>query len=70
VALCAPLNLVHKEVPMTQHTVRLRLNQQQRQLLEQTIAKGLAPDLQGLVLRALREYRAPAQPAAAAKEAR
>jgi hypothetical protein len=55
---------------MTQHTVRLRLNQQQRQLLEQTIAKGLAPDLQSLVRRALREYRAPSQPAAAAKDAR
>jgi len=52
---------------MAQHTVRLPLNQQQRQLLEQTIAKGLAPDLQSLVRRALREYRAPAQPAAAVK---
>lgn len=55
---------------MTQHTVRLPLNQQQRQLLEQTIAKGSAPDLQSLVRRALREYRAPAQPGAAAKGTR
>ena len=55
---------------MTQRTVKLPLNQQQRQLLEQTIAKGVAPDLQSLVRRALREYRAPAQPAAAATEAR
>ena len=54
---------------MTQHTVRLPLNQQQRELLEQTIAKGLAPDLQSLVRRALREYRVPAQPAAPAKGA-
>ena len=44
---------------MTQHTVSLPLNQQQRQLLEQTIAKGIAPDLQSLVRLALREYRAP-----------
>jgi hypothetical protein len=44
---------------MTPHTVNIPLNQQQRQLLEQTIAKGLAPDLQSLVRRALREYRPP-----------
>jgi hypothetical protein len=57
---------------MTQHTVNLPLNQQQRQLLEQTIAKGLAPDLQSLVRRALREYRppqpVPSPPAAGGKE--
>ena len=41
------------------HTVTLPLNPQQRQLLEQAIARGLAPDLQGLVRRALREYRPP-----------
>lgn len=44
---------------MSTHTVPLPLNQQQRQLLEQSIAKGLAPDLQSLVRRALREYRPP-----------
>ena len=48
---------------MPSHTVPLPLNQQQRQLLEQTIARGLAPDLQSLVRRALREYRPPAAPA-------
>lgn len=54
---------------MHHHTVKLPLNQQQRQLLEQTLAKGYAPDLQALVRRALREYRAAAtQPATAAQE--
>ncbi len=48
---------------MPSHIVPLPLNQQQRQLLEQTVARGLAPDLQSLVRRALREYRPPAAPA-------
>ena len=45
---------------MTHHTVQLPLNQQQRELLTRTIAQGHAKDLQSLVQRALREYRAPA----------
>ena len=49
---------------MPNHTVSLPLNQQQRELLEKTIARGLAPDLQSLVRRALREYRPPASPPA------
>ena len=45
---------------MTAHTVHLPLNQQQRELLERTVAQGLAVDLPALVRRALREYRPPA----------
>lgn len=55
---------------MPSHTVPLPLNQQQRELLEKTIARGLAPDLQSLVRRALREYRPPAPPASAPGDAR
>lgn len=50
------------------HTIKLPLNQQQRQLLDQTIAQGRATDLQSLVKRALREYRAPKKAPAKAAE--
>ena len=53
---------------MPPHTVPLPLNQQHRHRLEQTNAQGLAPDLQSLVRRALREYRPPAASSASAKE--
>ena len=38
--------------------VTLKLNQQQIELIERTIARGAAPDIEGLVRRALREYAA------------
>jgi Arc/MetJ-type ribon-helix-helix transcriptional regulator len=38
--------------------VTLKLNQQQIELIERTIARGAAPDIEGLVRRALRDYAA------------
>jgi hypothetical protein len=38
--------------------VRLKLNQQQLELIDRTIAKGIAPDRESLVRLALREYAA------------
>ncbi len=43
---------------MSGHVVVLRLNQQQLELLDRTIARGAAPDRVALVRRALREYLA------------
>ena len=43
---------------MTGKTVIVRLNQQQLELVDRTIAKGEAPDRAGLVKRALREQAA------------
>jgi Flp pilus assembly protein CpaB len=43
---------------MTEKTVTLRLNQQQLELLDRTIAQGVAPDRVSLVRLALREYAA------------
>jgi Arc/MetJ-type ribon-helix-helix transcriptional regulator len=48
--------------------VTLKLNQQQIELLDRTIAKGVAPDRASLIRLALREYaakRAGARPEAA-----
>jgi hypothetical protein len=39
--------------------VKLRLNQQQWELVDRTIAGGVAPDRAALVRLALREYSAP-----------
>jgi metal-responsive CopG/Arc/MetJ family transcriptional regulator len=41
---------------MDQHLVVMKLNQQQLELLDRTIARGVAPDRTTLVLTALREY--------------
>ena len=38
--------------------VTLRLNQQQLELLDRTIARGIAPDRESLIRLALREYAA------------
>lgn len=38
--------------------VTLKLNQQQIELIDRTVAQGAAPDREALVLRALREYAA------------
>lgn len=39
-------------------TVVLRLNRQQLELLDRTIARGVAPDRESLIRLALREYAA------------
>ena len=43
---------------MTDTVVKLRLNQQQLELMDRTIAKGVATDRVALVHLALREYAA------------
>jgi uncharacterized protein YcgI (DUF1989 family) len=45
---------------MTQHTVTLRLNQQQIELIDRTVSRGAAPDRVALVRRALLERALPA----------
>jgi hypothetical protein len=47
-----------KEGFMTETVVKLRLNQQQLELMDRTIAQGIAPDRVSLVRLALREYAA------------
>jgi metal-responsive CopG/Arc/MetJ family transcriptional regulator len=41
---------------MAETVIKLRLNQQQLELLDRTIAQGVAPDRVALVKLALREY--------------
>ena len=53
---------------MTDTIIKLRLNQQQLELMDRTIAQGVAADRIALVRLALREYAA-AHKADAAKEA-
>ena len=43
---------------MAETIVKLRLNQQQLELIDRTIAQGVAPDRVALVRLALREYAA------------
>jgi hypothetical protein len=43
---------------MVETVVKLRLNQQQLELIDRTIAQGVAPDRVSLVRLALREYAA------------
>jgi hypothetical protein len=43
---------------MADTVIKLRLNQQQLELMDRTIAKGVAPDRVSLVRLALREYAA------------
>ena len=47
--------------------VKLRLNQQQLELVDRTIGKGVAPDRAALVRLALREYGAARQAQASKK---
>jgi Arc/MetJ-type ribon-helix-helix transcriptional regulator len=47
-----------KEGFMTETVVKLRLNQQQLELMDRTIAQGVAADRVSLVRLALREYAA------------
>jgi len=55
---------------MTQTIVRLRLNQQQLELMDRTIAQGVAANREALVRLALREYAAARQAEAAREAAR
>ena len=55
---------------MTQTIVRLRLNQQQLELMDRTIAQGVAADREALVRLALREYAAGRKAEAASEAAR
>lgn len=43
---------------MSEQIVTLKLNQQQIELMDRTVAKGVAPDRASLVRLALREYAA------------
>jgi Arc/MetJ-type ribon-helix-helix transcriptional regulator len=43
---------------MADRIVTLKLNQQQLELVERTVAGGAAPDRDALIRRALREYAA------------
>ena len=46
---------------MAETVIKLRLNQQQLELMDRTIAQGVAPDRVALVRLALREYAAARQ---------
>ena len=43
---------------MAQNVIKLQLNQQQLELMDRTIARGVAPDRAALVRLAIREYAA------------
>ena len=43
---------------MAENVIKLQLNQQQLELMDRTIARGVAPDRVALVRLALREYAA------------
>ena len=43
---------------MTEKVIKLQLNQQQLELIDRTIASGVAPDRAALVRLAIREYAA------------
>ena len=53
---------------MNEKVVILKLNQQQLELLDRTIAQGVAPDRASLVRLALHEYEAKQDSAGAAHE--
>jgi hypothetical protein len=59
-----------KEALMAETIVTLRLNQQQLELMDRTIAQGVAPDRVALVRLALREYAAARKADAVAEAAR
>jgi Arc/MetJ-type ribon-helix-helix transcriptional regulator len=52
---------------MVETVIRLRLNQQQLELMDRTISRGIAPDRLSLVRLALREYAAARKAEAMAK---
>jgi Arc/MetJ-type ribon-helix-helix transcriptional regulator len=55
---------------MADTVIKLRLNQQQLQLMDRTIAQGVAPDRASLVRLALREYAAARKAEGAAEAVR
>ncbi len=59
-----------KGIFMTETIVKLRLNQQQLELIDRTIAQGVAADREALVRLALREYAAARKADAVAEAAR
>ena len=52
---------------MAERVIKLQLNQQQLELMDRTIARGVAPDHIALVRLALREYAAARKAEATAK---
>jgi hypothetical protein len=52
---------------LADNVIKLRLNQQQLELMDRTIANGVAPDRVALVRLALREYAAARQAEAKAR---
>ncbi len=52
---------------MAEQVIKLQLNQQQLELMDRTIARGVAPDRIALVRLALREYAAARQAETTAK---
>jgi hypothetical protein len=59
-----------KGIFMTETIVKLRLNQQQLELIDRTIAQGVAADREALVRLALREYAVARKTDAVAEAAR
>lgn len=49
---------------MSANTVKVVLNQQQLELLDNTVARGIAPDRESLIRLALKEFAAKHRPAA------
>jgi hypothetical protein len=52
---------------MTENVIKLQINQQQLELMDRTIARGVAPDRVALVRLAIREYAAARQAETTAK---
>ena len=52
---------------MAENVIKLQLNQQQLELMDRTIARGVAPDRVALVRLAIREYAAARQAESRAK---
>jgi hypothetical protein len=52
---------------MAENVIKLQLNQQQLELMDRTIARGVAPDRVALVRLAIREYAAARQAETRAK---
>jgi hypothetical protein len=59
-----------EDLYMAETVVKLRLNQQQLELMDRTIAQGVAPDRVSLVRLALREYAATRKADAAVETSR
>jgi Arc/MetJ-type ribon-helix-helix transcriptional regulator len=62
--------MVWKDRKMADHRVVLRLNQQQMELVEKTVARGEAANTGELVRRALKEFSARHLPKGEAKAAK